>query len=70
MVKTSYPAMWRYVNKWSVIVYGLFFFIPINYTLYHGWYNWKRGKVPRLTFGDQKIQKYVASAGMRDKLLM
>ena len=29
MVKTSYPAMWRYVNKWSIIVYGLFFFVPI-----------------------------------------
>ena len=69
MVKTSYPAMWRYVNKWSIIVYGLMLFVPINYTVYNGWFNWRRGKVPRLTFMDQKIQKYIGNAGMRDKLL-
>ena len=69
MVKTSYPAMWRYVNKWSIIVYGLFFFVPINYTVYLGHLSWKRGKVPRLTHNDMNIQKTIAGNGLREKLL-
>ena len=55
MVKTSYPAMWRYVNKWSIIVYGLFFFVPINFSISLGHLSWKRGKVPRLTHNDMAI---------------
>ncbi len=61
--------MWRYINKWSLIVYGLFFFIPIQYSFYIGHFSWKRGKVPRLTHNDSKSQKYVAGAGWRDKFL-
>ena len=68
-VKTSYPAMWRYANKFSIIFYGLFFFIPLNYSWYIGMLSWKRGKVPRLTHNDMRIMKYVGNAGMRDKLL-
>ena len=69
MVKTSYPAMWRYVNKWSIIVYGLFFFVPIQYSFYIGHFSWKRGKVPRMTHNDQKIAKYIGGAGWRSKML-
>ena len=69
MVKTSYPAMWRYFNKFSIIFYGLFFFVPLNYNWYIGHFSWKRGKVPRMTHNDQKIQKYIDNSGMRNKLL-
>ena len=69
MVKTSYPAMWRYVNKWSIILYGLFFFVPIQFSMFAGHFSWKRGKVPRLTHNDMKIQKYVAGAAWREKML-
>ena len=70
MVKTSYPAMWMYVNKWSVIMYGLFFFVPIQYTIFMGHMSWKRGKPPRLTHNDQKIMKYVSASGFRNKMLL
>ena len=69
MVKTSYPAMWRYINKWSVIVYGLAFFVPIQYTVHMGHFSWKRGKVPRLCHNDQRVQKWVGNAGARQKLM-
>jgi hypothetical protein len=30
MVKTEYPVMFRYANKWTIIFYGLFFFVPLH----------------------------------------
>lgn len=69
MVKTTYPAMWKYVNKWSLLAYGLFFWIPLHWTGYMGHLHWKRGKVPRLAYNDQKYVKFVNNRGARDKLL-
>ena len=48
MVKTTYPYMWKYVNKWSVLMYGLLFFIPLHQAMFMGHLHWKRGKVTRL----------------------
>ena len=70
MVNTQYPTMWRYVNKWSLIAYGLFFFVPVHYSVYIGHFSWKRGHVPRLTHNDQKIQKWIAGSGWRNKMIM
>ena len=70
MVKTTYPAMWKYVNKWSVIAYGLFFLIPIQGSVFMGHYHWKRGKLPRLAYNDQKYTKFMNAAGLRHKLLL
>uniref|UniRef100_A0A7S3FXR9 Uncharacterized protein n=1 Tax=Strombidium rassoulzadegani TaxID=1082188 RepID=A0A7S3FXR9_9SPIT len=69
MVKTSYPTMWRYVNKWTIIAYGFFFLIPIQFSFYHAHLNWKRGKQPRLTHNDQLLMKYVNASGYRQKML-
>lgn len=62
--------MFRYANKWTVILYGLMFFGPIHHSFYVGHYNWKRGKLPRLTHNDQKIQKFCDNAGARHKYLL
>ena len=70
MVQTTYPTMWRYINKWSFIAYGLCFFIPAQYALHIGHFSWKRGKVPRLTHNDLKITGYINSAGFRNKMLL
>jgi len=69
MVKTTYPVMWKYVNKWSIVAYGLFFLVPFHYSFYMGWYSWKRGKLPRLANNDSKYQKLMGNRGLRDKLL-
>ena len=69
MVKTTYPYMWKYVNKWSVLWYGLFFFCPLHYSIYLGHLSWKRGHVPRLQYNDQKYTKFMNNRGLRDKLL-
>ncbi len=69
MVKTTYPSQWRYINKWSVIAYGLMFFIPLHMTLFQGHLSWKRGKVPRLQYNDAKYLKFINARGGRDSLL-
>ena len=69
MVKTTYPYMWKYVNKWSILMYGLFFFGPLHMSIYLGHLSWKRGKVTRMTYNDQKYLKFLNNRGMRDKLL-
>ena len=69
MVKTTYPFMFKYINKWSVIMYGLFFFIPLHWSTFMGHLSWKRGKVPRLQYNDQKYTKSLNNRGLRDKLL-
>jgi len=61
--------MFRYANKWTIILYGLFFFGPIHHSFYVGHFSWKRGKLPRLSHMDMKYQKYVAEAGFREKYL-
>jgi len=48
MVKTTYPVQWKYANKWSLLAYGLFFFVPLHWTMYFGHLSWKRGHLPRL----------------------
>ena len=40
--------MWRYTNKWTIILYGLVFFGPLHHSFYVGHFSWKRGKLPRL----------------------
>ena len=69
MVQTMYPVQFRYINKFSVIMFGLAFLGPIHHSIYVGHYTWKRGKLPRLTHGDQKYQKLIMQRGGRDKLL-
>mmetsp|Transcript_1523 Transcript_1523/g.1019 ORF Transcript_1523/g.1019 Transcript_1523/m.1019 type:complete len:80 (-) Transcript_1523:219-458(-) len=70
MVKTYYPGQWRYFNKVSLIMVGMFFFGPLHHSFYIGHYSWKKGKLPRLTHNDMKYQKFVNSAGNRDKYLL
>ena len=70
MVKTYYPGQWRYFNKVSVIIVGLFFFGPLHHSFYIGHFSWKRGRLPRLTHNDMKYQKFLAGFGGRQKFLM
>ena len=69
MVNTAYPIQLRYMNKWTVTMYGLFFFGPLHHSFFVGHYSWKRGKLPRLTHNDMKYQKFLDGASFRDKLL-
>jgi hypothetical protein len=69
MVKTTYPFMWKYINKWSLLAYGLFFLVPFHGSFYLGFFSWKRGKLPRLAHNDGMYQKMVNSRGLRDKFL-
>ena len=69
MVKTTYPVQFKYVSKWSLLMYGLFFFVPLHWTAYMGHLHWKRGKVPRLTYNDQKYTKFLNNRGLREKHL-
>lgn len=69
MVQTQYPVMFRYANKWTIILYGLVFFGPLHHSFYVGHFAWKRGKLPRLAHADQKYQKYSAETGFRNKYL-
>jgi len=61
--------MFRYANKWTVILYGLIFFGPVHHSFYVGHFAWKRGKLPRLTHNDLKVQKYVDGTAFRNKYL-
>jgi len=69
MVQTMYPVQFRYINKFSVIMYGLFFLGPLHHSIYIGHYSWKRGKLPRLSHGDMKYQKFIMQVGNRTKLM-
>lgn len=69
MVKTTYPVQFKYISKWSILMYGLFFFVPLHWTAYMGHLSWKRGKVPRLAYNDQKYTKFMNGRGLRDKQL-
>lgn len=70
MVKTTYPVQWKYINKWSLLMYGLFFLGPIHWTAYMGHHHWKNGKLPRLAYNDQKYTKFMNSSGGRHKMLL
>ena len=70
MVKTEYPVQMRYINKFSMIAYGLFFFGGLHHAWYNGHFSWKRGKLPRLTHNDMRYQKYSAASGWRHSTLM
>jgi hypothetical protein len=70
MVKTTYPYMWKYCNKWTLLAYGLFWFVPMHWGIYVGHFTWKRGKVPRLAYNDQKYTKFMNGRGARDKFLL
>ena len=61
MVKTTYPAQWKYINKWSMLAYALFFFVPLHQTWYLSHYSWKRGKLPRLCYNDAKYNSLMAN---------
>ena len=69
MVKTTYPYLWKYANKWTMLAYGIFFFSPLMMTTYLGHLSWKRGKLPRLCYNDQKYVKFVNNRGGRDTLI-
>lgn len=62
--------MYRYANKYTVILYGLFFFGPIHHSVYVGHFSWKRGKLPRLTHNDMKIVKFMNNAPARHKYIL
>ncbi len=70
MVQTTYPVMWKYVNKWSMLAYGLIFLCNMNGMVFLGHLTWKRGKVPRLAYNDQKYTKALNNRGLRDKILL
>ena len=69
MVRTTYPAQWKYINKWSILAYTLFFTIPLHQTVFEGHYSWKRGHLPRLSYNDLKYNKFLADRGMRAQFL-
>ncbi len=69
MVQTTYPVQFKYISKWSILAYGMFFFLTLNGGVYLGHMSWKRGKVPRLTYNDQKYTKFLNNRGGRDKML-
>ena len=69
MVKTEYPVQLRYINKFSMIMYGLFFFGCLNQSWFTAHFSWKRGKLPRLTHGDMKYQKYSSGAAWRNNVI-
>lgn len=69
MVKTEYPVQMRYINKFSLIMYGMFFFGSLHMSWYQGHFSWKRGKLPRLTHNDMRYQKYSAAWGWRNGTL-
>lgn len=69
MVKTAYPTQFKYISKWSILMYGLFFLVPLHMTAYMGHLHWKRGKVPRMANNDQKYTKFLNMRGGRDKML-
>ena len=62
--------MWRYANKWTILIYCMVALGPLHHSFYVGHFNWKLGKLPRLTQLDMRYQKFVAGAGYRDKFLM
>jgi len=47
----------------------MFFFLTLNGSVYLGHMSWKRGKVPRLAYNDQKYTKFLNGRGARDKML-
>ena len=59
----------RYINKWSLIAYGMFFFGALHMSWYQGHFSWKRGKLPRLTHNDMKYQKFIMGSGARHNVL-
>ena len=69
MVKTEYPVQFRYINKFSMIAYGLFFFGSLHMSWYQGHFSWKRGKLPRLTHNDMKYQKFMMGSSGRNAIL-
>ena len=69
MVKTTYPAQWKYINKWSILAFSLFAFIPLHWSVYNAHFSWKRGHLPRLKYMDLRYNKFIGQRGMRDKLL-
>ena len=69
MVQTTYPVQFKYISKWSILMYGLFFLVCINGSAFLGHLSWKRGKVPRLTYNDQKYTKFLNARGGREKML-
>ena len=70
MVKTEYPVQMRYINKFSMIAYGLFFAGCLHHSWYQGHFSWKRGKLPRLTHNDMRYQKYAAASGWRHSTIL
>ena len=69
MVKTEYPVQMRYINKFSVIMYGMFFFGALHMSWYQAHFSWKRGKLPRLTHNDMKYQKFLVGQPWRNSTL-
>lgn len=69
MVKTAYPVIWKFSGQWTMIVFGLMFFIPMHMSVTMGHWTWKRGKVPRLANYDSKYLKHYRDRGAREKML-
>jgi len=69
MVKTEYPVQMRYINKFSLIAYGLFFFGCLSMSWYQAHFSWKLGKLPRLSHNDMKYQGFSRARNYRDATL-
>ena len=70
MVRTEYPTQLRYMNKFTLIMYGMFIFGPLHYSYYVGHFSWKRGKLPRLTHNDMRYQKMILGSAARESMLL
>ena len=69
MVQTVYPDHFKYLSKWTILGYAVFFFVPIQSCFFMGHITWKRGKLPRLAYNDQKYTKFMNGRGGRENLL-
>jgi len=65
MVKTAYPAQWRYINKWSVVSFGLWIWIPLMTSITYSHLTWKKGKIERYTHNDSRFLGQVNQRGFR-----
>ena len=70
MVKVVYPYQWKYMNKFTLLIYGMLFLGPMHWAFYYGHYGWKRGHVPRIRNMDTKYSKYLFDRGFRYKYLL
>jgi hypothetical protein len=71
MVKTAHPTQLKYINKFSLLMFVLFSFIPFTGSFWQSYFSWKRGKLPRMQHMDDCYTKYAHNGrGYRFKYLL